>query len=66
VNALEQDSRARIALAIFALAVGSFAIGTTEFVTMGVLPEISQGLGVDEPTAAHGITSYALGVVSRC
>jgi DHA1 family inner membrane transport protein len=63
VNALEQDSRARIALAIFALAVGSFAIGTTEFVTMGVLPEISQGLGVDEPTAAHGITSYALGVV---
>jgi DHA1 family inner membrane transport protein len=51
------------ALAIFALAVGGFTIGTTEFVTMGVLPEIAAGVGVSVPTAGHVISAYALGVV---
>lgn len=50
-------------LAIFALAVGGFTIGTTEFVTMGVLPEIAGGVGVSVPTAGHFISAYALGVV---
>ncbi len=48
---------------LFALAVGGFAIGTTEFATMGVLPLMAAGLGIDEPTAGHVISAYALGVV---
>ncbi|KAA9392898.1 MFS transporter [Kocuria coralli] len=43
--------------------MGGFAIGTTEFMTMGVLPQIAEGLGVPEPQAAHSISAYALGVV---
>jgi DHA1 family inner membrane transport protein len=50
-------------LAILALAVGGFAIGTTEFVTMGVLPQIADGLAISVPTAGHVISAYALGVV---
>jgi DHA1 family inner membrane transport protein len=45
------------------MATGGFAIGTTEFVTMGVLPDIADGVGVDIPTAGHLISLYALGVV---
>ena len=48
---------------LFALAMGGFAIGTTEFAAMGVLPEFARGLGIDEPTAGHVISAYALGVV---
>ena len=48
---------------LFALAVGGFAIGTTEFATMSVLPFMADGLGIDEPTAGHLISAYALGVV---
>ncbi len=47
----------------FALAVGGFAIGTTEFATMSLLPYFSHDLGVDAPTAGHVISAYALGVV---
>jgi len=47
----------------FALAMGGFAIGTTEFATMSLLPYFSEGLGIDEPTAGHVISAYALGVV---
>ncbi|WP_233498906.1 MFS transporter [Blastococcus sp. TF02A-26] len=56
-------SRRRVVAAIAALAVGGFAIGTTEFVTMGLLPEIADGVSVDIPTAGHIISAYALGVV---
>jgi DHA1 family inner membrane transport protein len=52
-----------VVVAIVALAIGGFAIGTTEFVTMGVLPDIAQGVGVDIPSAGHVISVYALGVV---
>ena len=51
------------ALVHFALAMGGFAIGTTEFATMSLLPFFSRGLGIDEPTAGHVISAYALGVV---
>jgi DHA1 family inner membrane transport protein len=47
----------------FALAMGGFAIGTTEFATMSLLPFFAGGLGIDEPTAGHVISAYALGVV---
>jgi DHA1 family inner membrane transport protein len=56
-------STARVVVAVVALALGGFAIGTTEFVTMGVLPDIADGVGVDIPTAGHAISFYALGVV---
>jgi DHA1 family inner membrane transport protein len=50
-------------LAILALAMGGFAIGTTEFMVMGLLPQIAAGVGVSIPTAGHLISAYALGVV---
>lgn len=50
-------------LAVVALALGGFGIGTTEFVAMGLLPDIAQGFGVSEPAAGHVISAYALGVV---
>lgn len=49
--------------AILALALGGFGIGTTEFVTMGLLPDIASAVHVDEPTAGHVVSAYALGVV---
>jgi MFS transporter, DHA1 family, inner membrane transport protein len=56
-------STARTVIAIVALALGGFAIGTTEFVTMGLLPDIADGVGVDIPSAGHLISAYAVGVV---
>jgi DHA1 family inner membrane transport protein len=50
-------------MALLALAVGGFAIGTTEFAAMSLLPQFARGLGIDEPTAGHVISAYALGVV---
>jgi len=50
-------------LAVMALAIGAFAIGTTEFVAMGLLPDIATSLGITEPIAGHVISAYALGVV---
>lgn len=48
---------------LLALAMGGFAIGTTEFATMSLLPYFARGLGIDAPTAGHVISAYALGVV---
>ncbi|MFM9451145.1 MFS transporter [Streptomyces europaeiscabiei] len=50
-------------LALLALATGAFGIGTTEFVIMGVLPEVAGDFGVSIPTAGSLVTGYALGVV---
>ncbi|MCW2687799.1 MAG: transporter [Mycobacterium sp.] len=50
-------------LAILALALGGFGIGTNEFVAMGLLPDIAASLHISEPTAGHVISAYALGVV---
>jgi DHA1 family inner membrane transport protein len=50
-------------LAVLALALGGFGIGTTEFVAMGLLPDIASTLKITEPTAGHVISAYALGVV---
>lgn len=49
--------------ATVALIVGGFAIGTTEFVTMGLLPDIAEGVSVTIPEAGHTISAYAAGVV---
>lgn len=48
---------------LLALAIGGFGLGTTEFTVMSLLPFISRDLGVDEPTAGHVVSAYALGVV---
>jgi MFS transporter, DHA1 family, inner membrane transport protein len=50
-------------LALLALALGGFSIGTTEFASMGLLPRIAGDLAVTIPMAGHIITAYALGVV---
>ncbi|MCX8281691.1 MFS transporter [Phyllobacterium sp. 0TCS1.6C] len=50
-------------LPILALAIASFCIGTTEFVIMGLLPEVAADLSVSIPSAGLLVTGYALGVV---
>ncbi|MFF3075056.1 MFS transporter [Kitasatospora sp. NPDC057936] len=50
-------------LALLALAIGAFGIGTTEFVIMGLLPEIAGDYGASIPTAGLLVTGYAIGVV---
>ncbi len=50
------------ALALLALAAASFGIGTTEFVIMGLLPEMAADLGVGIPTAGLLVSGYALSV----
>jgi len=56
------DARAALR-AVLAMGVGSFAIGTGEFVIMGLLPEVARDLNVSIPQAGHVISAYALGVV---
>ncbi|WP_375196001.1 MFS transporter [Sphingobium sp.] len=51
------------ALVILALAMGAFAIGTTEFAAMSLLPFFAGDLRISEPMAGHAISAYALGVV---
>lgn len=56
-------SAGAILLIELALALGGFAIGTSEFSIMGLMPNVAQDLGVSEPQVGHVISSYALGVV---
>ena len=49
-------------LPLLALAVAAFAIGTTEFVIMGLLPEVASDLKVSIPSAGMLVSGYALGV----
>ncbi|OQR33134.1 MFS transporter [Pseudomonas sp. T] len=49
-------------LAIWALAIGTFGIGTTEFVIAGLLPQMAAEYGITIPQAGYLATSYALGV----
>ncbi|MGW5381349.1 MFS transporter [Nocardia sp. NPDC003963] len=51
-------------LALLALTLGAFGIGTTEFVVVGLLPDIAGSYGVSIPTAGFLVTGYALGVVA--
>lgn len=48
--------------ALFALAIGAFGIGLTEFVVAGILPQIARDFGIDIPTTGLMATTYALGV----
>ncbi|MGG2094654.1 MFS transporter [Bacillus sp. S13(2024)] len=52
----------RSTLALLALAVSAFAIGTTEFISVGLLPLIAQDLNITVTTAGLTVSLYALGV----
>jgi len=49
-------------MALYALTLGAFAIGMTEFIIMGLLPDVAENLHVSIPMAGLLITGYALGV----
>lgn len=54
---------AHVMPAVLGMSLGGIAVGTTEFATMGLLPQIAQGTGVSIPTAGNFVTAYAIGVV---
>ncbi len=47
---------------LIALAFGTLALGMTEFVMMGILPDVARGLGITITQAGHLISAYAIGV----
>ncbi len=57
------NSSRHVRNALLALAVGGFGIGTGEFVTLGLLPNVAASLHVSIPHAGNLISAYALGVV---
>lgn len=50
-------------LGVLAMALGAFAIGTSEFAAMGLLPYFARDLGIGDPQAGHVVSAYAIGVV---
>jgi MFS transporter, DHA1 family, inner membrane transport protein len=59
----ERHSRLQVALVLFALATGGFAIGTGEFAIMGLLPDVANTFVMSTPVAGYVISAYALGAV---
>ena len=49
-------------IAVYALALAAFAIGTAEFIISGILPPLASDLGVSIPTAGLLVSAYAIGV----
>ncbi len=45
------------------LALGTFGLGMSEFVMMGILPDIANSMNVSIPIAGHFISTYAIGVI---
>ncbi len=62
-NSTAASAPLHLGIILFSLAMGGFAIGTTEFASMSLLPFFATDLHIDEPTAGHAISAYALGVV---
>lgn len=58
-----QEPSPLIKLSLISLTLGGLSIGMTEFLMMGVLPDISRSLLISIPEAGHLISIYALGVV---
>jgi DHA1 family inner membrane transport protein len=52
-----------VTMAELSLALGGFALGTGEFASMGLLPDVARDIQVSIPVAGHMISAYALGVV---
>lgn len=63
VHCTDKVQQARRGLTLFALALGSFCIGTSEFASMGVLQLFADSLEISIPAATNAITAYAFGVV---
>ncbi|MFE4710008.1 MFS transporter [Paenibacillus sp. NPDC056722] len=61
-KASPSPKKKRFPLSLLCLTLGAFAIGMTEFIIMGLLPNVAHDLGVTIPQAGQLITSYALGV----
>ncbi|MCU6791080.1 MFS transporter [Paenibacillus sp. WQ 127069] len=61
-QAPSSHKKGRFPLPLLCLTAGAFAIGMTEFIIMGLLPNVANDLGVTIPQAGQLITSYALGV----
>ena len=61
-RSMPEQSKERFPLSLLCLTLGAFAIGMTEFIIMGLLPNVAHDLGVSIPQAGQLITSYALGV----
>jgi Arabinose efflux permease len=61
-KSLPGKAKGRFPISLLSLTVGAFAIGMTEFVIMGILPNVAHDLGVSIPAAGQLITMYALGV----
>ncbi|NYZ61223.1 MFS transporter [Luteimonas deserti] len=59
----EDRPPARVGWILFVLALGGFAIGTSEFAMMGLMPNLVRSFAVAEPQVGHMISAYALGVV---
>ncbi|MBX5087641.1 MFS transporter [Rhizobium lentis] len=59
----DKTQHRRRGLTLFALALGSFCIGTSEFASMGVLQLFAESLDISIPVATNAITAYAFGVV---
>jgi DHA1 family inner membrane transport protein len=57
------SAMSRPGLVHLVLALGGFAIGTTEFATMSLLPYLARDLHLSVPVAGHVISAYAFGVV---
>jgi DHA1 family inner membrane transport protein len=63
LHVVNAPGRTGTRLALLALALGGFGIGTTEFASMGLLPFIAEDFDASIPSASHAIALYALGVV---
>ncbi|MGN7414119.1 MFS transporter [Paenibacillus sp. SAF-068] len=59
---LQSGKRGAFPLSLLCLTIGAFAIGMTEFIIMGLLPNVATDLNVSIPQAGQLITGYALGV----
>jgi DHA1 family inner membrane transport protein len=57
------EASRRLPLVVFVFALCTFAIGTTEFVSIGLLPQIARGLSISTPAAGALVSAYAAGVM---
>lgn len=62
LEASQSGKRGAFPLSLLCLTIGAFAIGMTEFIIMGLLPNVATDLNVSIPQAGQLITGYALGV----